>query len=64
MRRRRWSWACRRDPFGKKEEEPDSDRQTRRTGKEAPDSEPGEGGEEKPFQKDTAGTFLKAVRWI
>ena len=46
--------------FAKKEAEPDSDLADPENPEEDPDSEPGEGEEKKPFQKDTAGHLFSS----
>ena len=46
--------------FAKKEEEPNSDSADPEKPEEDPDSEPGEGEEKKPFQKDTAGHLFSS----
>lgn len=46
--------------FAKREAEPDSDPADPENPEEDPDSEPGEGEEKKPFQKDTAGHLFSS----
>ena len=46
--------------FAKKEEESNSDPADPEKPEEDPDSEPGEGEEKKPFQKDTAGHLFSS----
>ena len=48
--------------FAKKEEESDSDPADPENPEKDPDSEPGEGEEKKPFQKDTAGHLFSSLQ--